>query len=188
MTRDEFWDHIRATRRKDSDAHVERLVKRLGKLPVEDILDFDHWWDVARAEAYHWNLWGAAYLINGGCSDDGFEYFCWWLILQGRAVFEAAVKHPDSLADVVDPDEKEYECGSSPTADAWFATTGAEPDDAGYDAYHRALKAQHPKKIKERSMGRGWDFDDDDQVRRRLPRLAALYLDRDRDGDGDEDD
>jgi len=43
MTRDEFWEHIRTTRRTDPHAHVERLVKRLAKLPVEDILDFDHW-------------------------------------------------------------------------------------------------------------------------------------------------
>jgi hypothetical protein len=28
--------------------------------------------------------WGAAYLANGGCSDDGFDYFRGWLIGQGR--------------------------------------------------------------------------------------------------------
>ena len=35
MTEDEFWDHIRATRRVDPEAHNERLVKRLAKLPEE---------------------------------------------------------------------------------------------------------------------------------------------------------
>jgi hypothetical protein len=34
-------------------------------------------------------------------------------------------------------------------------------------------------------MGRQWDFDDDAQMRKRLPRLAAMYLDG---GEGEEDD
>jgi len=34
-------------------------------------------------KAYTWDLWGAAYLINGGCSDDGFEYFRRWLVSRG---------------------------------------------------------------------------------------------------------
>lgn len=45
-----------------------------------------------------WNLWGAAYVINGGCSDDCFEYFRGWLVLQGRETFERALANPDSLA------------------------------------------------------------------------------------------
>src|SRR5262245_32845411 len=123
MTRDEFWEHIRASKRKDPDGHVERLTKRLTKLPVEEIIDFEHWWETACAEAYFWDLWGAAYTINGGCSDDGFIDFRTWLVLQGREVFEAAVKHPDSLSDVVDG-EDEVECQCYPASDAWFAVTG----------------------------------------------------------------
>jgi hypothetical protein len=42
--------------------------------------------------------WGAAYLANGGCSDDGFDYFRGWLIGQGRKVYETVLADPDSLA------------------------------------------------------------------------------------------
>jgi hypothetical protein len=179
MTRTQFWEHIAASRRRDPDAHAEQLEKRLAKLAVKDILDFENWWDVALAEAYHWNLWGAAYLINGGCSDDGFEYFCRWLILQGREVFTAAVKAPDSLSDVVDPDEEFYECECYPGMNAWFDATKTTQDEAGFTAWAAACKARHPKRPKRRGgMGRQWDFDSDAQVRRRFPRLAALYLDR----------
>jgi hypothetical protein len=175
VTEEEFWDHIRATRRRDPEAHAERLVNRLAKLSEAEILDFDHWWRVASGRAYFWDLWGAAYLINGGCSDDGFQYFRWWLILQGRAVYEAALANPDSLADVVDGEE-EVEAEVYPAADAWFQATGTERDDAGYRAMHRAAEKRRPKKPRQRGMGRQWDFDDDAQVRKRLPRLAALYL------------
>src|ERR1700731_1618466 len=48
--------------------------------------------------AYTWDLWGAASVIHGGCSDDGFEYFRRWLVLRGRDVYEDALADPDSLA------------------------------------------------------------------------------------------
>ena len=52
------------------------------------------------ADSYRTPLWAAAYVINGGCSDDGFDYFRGWLIVQGRQVFERAVADPDALADL----------------------------------------------------------------------------------------
>ena len=74
MTKDEFWDHIRATRRLDPDEHTERLAVRLAKLPGRRSCPSAgggrRW-----TRGLHLELWGAAYLINGGCSDDGFEYF-----------------------------------------------------------------------------------------------------------------
>lgn len=178
MTLDEFWEHINKTRRKDPDAHVEKLVKRLSKLPSDEVLDFDHWWNVLKAEAYHWNLWGAAYLMNGGCSDDGFIDFRSWLILQGRDTFRAAVADPDTLADVADPDAEEATCECYPGLRAWFAATGRAEDDAGYAAWNAAGEARHPRSRTEGDMGENWDFDDDDETRKRLPRLAELYLDR----------
>lgn len=180
MTEDEFWEHIRATRRVDPDAHVERLTARLTKLPPEEILDFDHLWRVVAARAYRRDLWGAAYIINGGCSDDGFDYFTDWLILQGRTVYEAAIADPDTLAEVLDGEEVECEC--HPGADAWFAATGNDHDDDGYAAWERALKFRHPKPPKRPPLANRWDFDDDDEVRKRFPRLAAMYL-----GDEDEE-
>jgi hypothetical protein len=45
--------------------------------------------------AYPWDLWGAAFVINGGCSDDGCERFRARLIMQGRDVFERALDDPE---------------------------------------------------------------------------------------------
>ena len=174
MTLDDFWGHIKKTRRRDPEAHAEKLAARLAKLPPDDIVDFVHWWDFHIREAYDWTLWGAAYLINGGCSDDGFQYFCEWLLLQGREVFQAAVSHPDTLADVVDGDEVECEC--YPGMDAWFAATGTEQDAAGYDAFNAALTARHPKQERMPELGNDWSHDDDAQMQRRYPRLWAMYM------------
>ena len=175
MTEDEFWDHIRATRRADPGAHEERLTQRLAKLPPEEILDFVHLWRVLRARAYRQDLWGAAYLIQCGCSDDGFEYFRDWLILQGRAVYEAAIADPDALAEVLDGETEGFATGEI-WIDAWIEATGAPSDGEQYEAFYRALKFRHPKPPELPRLGRQWDFDDDGEQRKRLPRLAALYL------------
>jgi hypothetical protein len=69
------------------------------------------WWHSVKCrtscfdrDAYRWDLWAAAYVINGGASDDGFEYFLGWLMAQGRTRWEATRADPDSLADIVDAD------------------------------------------------------------------------------------
>jgi hypothetical protein len=185
MTEAEFWDHVRAARPKryDHNTHADQLADRLAKLPEGDVLDFVHHWDAASARAYRRDLWGAAYLVNGGCSDDGFQYFRWWLILQGRAAFEAALADPDSLAELLDG-ETDVEAEVGPGVEAWFLLTGTERDDDGYEAYGRALRFRHPKRPSRPPLAPRWDFDDADEVRRRFPQLAAAYLDGDG-GDAD---
>ena len=79
------------------------------------------------AQSYRIELWGAAYLLNGGCSDDCFEYFRGWLITQGRAVYEAVLADPDSLADVDNLTDVECEQATHMTADAYRMATGFDP-------------------------------------------------------------
>ena len=43
-------------------------------------------------QAYHWDLWALAFVAQDGCSDDAFEAFRAWLILQKRECFELAVQ------------------------------------------------------------------------------------------------
>lgn len=176
MTLNEFWEHIQKTRRKDPDVHAERLVARLAKLSVAKIVAFDHRWNELHRAAYNWNLWGAAYLFQGGCSDDGFEYFRDWLLLQGRAVYEAALKDPDSLADVVSPDDVSAgEASAYPGRDAWFRKTGTERDEEGYEAWEAVYRAKHPETPRLPPLRGRWDHDSDRQMKKRLPRLWALY-------------
>jgi hypothetical protein len=90
------------------------------------------------ADSYRSSLWAAAYVINGGCSDDGFDYFRGWLMLQGREAFGQAVADPDSLADLAAvrlaiANQAIVECESALyiPARAHRAATGDEiPDDA----------------------------------------------------------
>jgi len=64
-------------------AQAGRLTAMLEQLAPEGIVSFDeHFW-LRLAEAYRWDLWGLAYQLNGGCSDDCFVYFRCWLLAAG---------------------------------------------------------------------------------------------------------
>jgi Protein of unknown function (DUF4240) len=109
MARDGFWALVHATRRQDWDRyesadcepHEAAITAALGKLPPQEIIAFYRILDeLVWREAYSWDLWAASYQLNGGSSDDTFLYFRLWLVGQGRLAFEAAIRDPDSLADL----------------------------------------------------------------------------------------
>jgi Protein of unknown function (DUF4240) len=103
MPADQFWQIIwRAARSDhDPDAHLEALRVALRELSREEVISFAAAFSRYRREAYSWDLWGGAYVVNGGCSDDGFEYFCCWLVSRGREVYESALADSDGLAQLV---------------------------------------------------------------------------------------
>lgn len=103
----------------------------------------------------------------GGCSDDGFDYFRYWLISRGEAVYKAAVSNPDSLAAIADPENDDYEREDI----AYIArdiftekTGGAEiyeylsPDERGYP-----------------DITFDWEEDDPATMQRLCPRLYAMF-------------
>src|SRR5687767_14484267 len=51
------------------------------------------------SQSYSSSLWGAAFVIMGGCSDDGFEYFRGWLISRGEDVYTQVLENPEYLAE-----------------------------------------------------------------------------------------
>ena len=95
-----FWQLIENSKRgvDDCDEQSEKLSALLTELESQEIIDFDTIMRQQLIEAYRWDLWAVAYIINGGCSDDGFEYFRGWLIAQGKDYFEAALKNPENAA------------------------------------------------------------------------------------------
>ena len=101
MDIDAFWDIIEAARAHTGPGRPfdEVLTSRLASLTRQDILAYHERFDQVRAAVYRWDLWAAAYLIGGGCSDDSFIDFRAGLIAQGRQWYQKAVASPDSLAD-----------------------------------------------------------------------------------------
>src|SRR5690242_6850463 len=78
-----FWEIIAASRRglnperaAGNQSHQARgLEALLRALPPEDVLAFLQCFEERMVESYRWDLWAAASLIQGGCSDDAFDDF-----------------------------------------------------------------------------------------------------------------
>jgi hypothetical protein len=129
MTRDVFWQLVDATRPTGIWAalHAGTLELRLQTLPEEEIVSFERHFNELMAESYRWDLWGAASIVNGGGSDDGFAYFRAWLISQGRRFFEKCLANPDAVAARADRDgENEDEEFMHAAAEAFREKTGRD--------------------------------------------------------------
>lgn len=116
----------------DVDAPGE-LHDRLEALDQRKLVAFERRHELLHTGAYDWGLWGAAYVIHGGCSGDNtFSDFRSYLFSLGRSVFERALEDPDPLADVegIDDEGEGWEDWSSPTMAVVHRRTG-EYDFAG---------------------------------------------------------
>jgi hypothetical protein len=162
MTEAEFWDLIeRKVERQSNALDITALEDALRRQSPERIAAFGHHLDRLHQLSYRNRLWGAAYLINGGCSDDGFDYFRGWLIGMGRQVFNAALEDPDTLAEVA---EEDVECEDI------LSVAHRAYEEATGDGLAPGSQFESPVADLEE-----WDFDDDDEMRTRYPRLYARF-------------
>ncbi|MGK5531578.1 DUF4240 domain-containing protein [Streptomyces sp. URMC 129] len=189
MEGDVWWTIIESARAAAGDRADDRgapddplpgaLTDRLAALDPRRIAAFALW-TVDRTDcAYRYPLWNAARLIEGGCDDDGFRDFRDGLILLGRRTFGDAVREPDSLAEsevVTRMARGEggwigYQSLCALIREAYLRLTG---ETRTLDA---ALAAGLAAATRPRlPFGENWDPEDRSETRRRLPRLAALFL------------
>jgi hypothetical protein len=169
VDRSQFWKIIDASRRKakgDLDAQIEALREQLQELSPEEIVKFQEIFHEYRLRAYCWDLWGAAYIIGGGCSDDGFMDFRAWLISKGEKTYEEALKNPESLVKVVKDEEEECQLEGFQyvASQVWEEKTGKGMDDF----------PQKKLKYPESPTGEEWSEESDD-LKRRFPKLWRKF-------------
>lgn len=134
MDEQQFWATIERTteHQTDPDRQVAALEAELNRLSAEQIVAFEEQFQDKMARAYRWDLWGAAYVANGGASDDGFDNFRRWLISRGQETYETVLANPDDLADMLaDPADGtlEFEKFGNVATWVWGDKTGKDPYD-----------------------------------------------------------
>ncbi len=160
MDIDGFWTIVDSL--KDAKDREGMLREKLEELSDEEVSSFQEHFDKLFDQAYDWKLWGAAYLINGGCSDDSFMDFRYGVITRGRDLFERATSDPDSLSELNIDFDKLF--------DETIAYVAAEVyESRGHDRIPRLESAVGEPK------GEEWDFDDESENRKHLPRLTEKY-------------
>ena len=177
-----FWEIIDAAREKGEgwEEMYQPLVDSLTALEVPEIMLWKQIFDEYQQLSYKNKLWAAAYLINGGCSDDGFDYFRGWLTAQGKDVFLGALADPDSLADVDACEEDvEFEDMLGVAADAYFQKTGVECD---YGLFYQEIdkfplsEATKAAMLADIRYAEGIDAEwEEEELETLLPRLWAAF-------------
>ncbi len=113
LTEDKFWQIIEKSLKTTNtlyptlDEQQELLVSELKKLSIKEIIAYDCIFRDLKHKAYKQDLWAVAYIVMGGCSDDGFMDFRNWLITRGKNVFYKALEDADSLNDEFNKIQKE---------------------------------------------------------------------------------
>jgi len=106
------------------------LVAAIEKLTPQEMIGFRLRTDKLLFDSYNPELWCAAYIVSGGCTDGGFEYFRCWLISQGKEVFYKVKSKPDALIDQVVEDKESYEFEGF-----WYVAMNAFKNTTGQDLY-----------------------------------------------------
>jgi hypothetical protein len=173
MPSTEFWQciadsRVRAgtlpPRRAFSVVHEQALLDMFRGMSAEQIIAFEQRRRKLSADAYRWDIWGAAYWYAGGCGDDAFENFRWNLIALGREWYDRILASPDDLADTIGDRTVPYmtaEWTFQPHRKAYEEKTGQE--------LNPPIEFSVPKE----PIGVQFDFDNRDLMRAKYPKLAA---------------
>jgi hypothetical protein len=167
MTLDQFWnivERVHDASGGDMDRKCELLEAELRRLPLEEVTSFHSHFDACQDRAYNWELWAAAYIIGGGCSDDSFSDFRSTLISMGRKTYETALADPQSLAAM------DYDAENAHYEGYQYVASEVEEDLGGGQEFSRVQP--HPAE----PSGKPWD---EDKVAELYPRLAEKYNYRD---------
>jgi len=161
---EKFWEIIQLAHDKssgDMDRKCELIKESISTLDDSEVSRFSEHFDDMMDALYSWPLWGAAYVMNGGCSDDAFSDFRSSLISRGEQEFLVALNSPDLL---VDFDFLE---------DTWF-----------YEGFSYAVMeateaklGESPKRIRphpEEPSGQAWE-DDSETLSSLFPKLWVKF-------------
>jgi hypothetical protein len=159
----DFWvliDKSRTTANNNYQAQINSLKNILLTLDEKDIEKFDNTFTALLAASYDWKLWGAAYVINGGCSDDCFDYFRQYLIGHGKDKFYQTLNDPESCAGWIKTEEEDNWEGLQYAAD---------------EAYKQKTGRELPKTYLPKFELKGKPFDEE-TVSNQYPQLAKKFM------------
>jgi hypothetical protein len=165
MDRAAFWTVIDDARScaEDDRAFMTRLGVRLRTLSPQELTQFQTHFDEVHDGSHTLGLWGAAYIANGGCSNDAFDYFRAWLIGQGQETFERVMADPDSLVEVSGDTRNDHDL-----EELMYIAERIYKEKTGGAAMEYAP-------ISYRELGEDWDFEDKEEMKRRYPKLVTRY-------------
>lgn len=172
-----FWALLETAKTKGeyADEQLEWLTNDLAKRSVKEIVMFDYLFNQHYYKSYNSDLWAAAYIVMGGCSDNSFEEFRAWLLYQGRDVYEAAIRDPLSLLPYFELLEQQelvplLEELLFVASLAYEEKTGSDDDE--YYAIYEQLSGDD---YVEPELELDWDDENEEDLLQKFPLLWARF-------------
>ena len=176
MDEEQFWAIVQTAVDEagdDEDEYLEVVKRELSKLSLKEMVGFRLRTDKLLYDSYTSEMWCAGYLMNGGCSDDGFEYFRLWVISRGRKVYEAAMANPDNLIDYIADDAEmdffEFELFWYVALEAFEEAVDAELYDYIDDENFKTCEGNYP------NFEFNWEEDEPESMQKLCPRLFEKF-------------
>lgn len=128
-----FWNIVESSLKNTSNQEDQEtyLVKEIEKLTPKQMIGFKLRTDKLLYDTYTSEMWCAGYIMNGGCSDDGFEYFRNWIISRGKDTYYKAKENPDNLISEVIEGEDYYDFEGF-----WYVALTAFENVTGKELYN----------------------------------------------------
>lgn len=173
LDEDLYWNIVARSLENSSDEEEQEefLIGEIGKLSPKEMVGFRLRTDELLYKTYTSEMWCAGYIMNGGASDDGFEYFRNWVISRGKDVYYRAKENPDSLVAEVRDDVEFYEFEMF-----WYVALEAfqqETDEDLYDYidhdHFRTSEGNYP------DIELTWSDDDPESMRAICPELFRRF-------------
>lgn len=100
LDKNNFWDLVKYTKELSSNKEdqIKLLIRIFENKSIEQIAAFESIQNYYMNISYSSNLWAVAFYLNGGCSDDSFEYYRGWLISEGKQKFEILTRTPNEIS------------------------------------------------------------------------------------------
>ncbi len=132
LEEDKFWEIVFESLENSENQYEqeEYLVNEIAKLSPKEMIGFRLRTDKLLYDTYNSEMWCAAYIMNGGSSDDRFEYFRNWVISRGKETYYEAKADPDSLIKEVSEENDYYDFESF-----WYVAVNAFEIRTGKDLY-----------------------------------------------------
>ena len=167
LDEDLYWQIIdKSLKNTQNQIEQEKFItNELSKLEPNQIIGFKLRTDRFLADTYTSEMWCAGYIMNGGCSDDGFDYFRGWVISKGKEAYYQAKTEPDTLIKYYEEELEFYEFENF-----WYLGVETFKNKTGFDL-DDFIEVEHFNQ----EIEFNWTEEDDDSRRQICPKLFNKF-------------
>lgn len=176
MEEDDYWKIVEKTYKQgkgDERQQAGEIVRKLRYMTPPEIMAFQKRTFSLANFAHTSNLWAAAYVINGGCSDDAFTDFKHWVISLGKSGFYDSIKTPDCLVKYLSKKASYVNYGNIACSSIEFAAIMAYEYRTGLSIYKVLDYSNVPDLNGDFELD--WDENNIESKREIFPKLFKKY-------------